>query len=288
MGQRDKAEKLFVGCPDVFAELCNVLLYDGAHVLSEDNVIPGPTESIYFARNEELHNQFQDYSMYHLNEDAIRALYTMENQSIPDARMPLRISGYEGAAYRNQYNKSEKQGIYPVISLVLNWGEKLWNTATTIKELLDYPVPEGAEECFNDCRSKVFDMRHLTADVREKFQGDVRIILDYLHDKRSMYTNCQKMRHPREVLLMLHALSGDVRYLDMVNTIGEQGGETMCELLDECWNNGVSQGISQRLEQDIKNLMKTMKFTMEQAMDALLVPNEEREMYADMIGVESE
>ncbi len=108
------------------------------------------------------------------------------------------------------------------------------------------------------------------------------------------------MRNAREVILMLRAVSGDERYLEMMDKIKEAGGQTMCDLLDEYWNKGVqagekrgitqgiSQGISQGVSRAISNLMNTMKLTLEQAMDALLVPDEEREMYAKMIGVESE
>ncbi len=283
MGQKDKAEKLFVACPDVFSELYNVLLYDGMHVLSEDTLIPGPTESIYATTNEELHNQFQDYSMYQIKDDVIRALYTLENQSIPDKRMPLRSAGYKGVSYRNQYHNKKEQGIYPVINIVLNWGEKPWNTPTSIKELLDYPIPKGAETYFENSSTIVFNMRYLAQNIREKFQGDVRIILDYLCDRKSLFARAQQIRNPKEVILMLKTVSGDDKYLEMINYVKEEGGQTMCDLLDEYWNGGVSQGVSQ----GIRNLMKTMKFTMEQAMDALLIPDEERELYANIIGAES-
>ena len=62
MGSTDKIEKLFVACRDVFAELVNVLVYHGTVILTEEDILPGPTESIY--TGPELFSQFQDYSMY--------------------------------------------------------------------------------------------------------------------------------------------------------------------------------------------------------------------------------
>ncbi|MCM1541304.1 MAG: hypothetical protein NC121_08585 [Blautia sp.] len=56
MGNKDKTEKLFVACKDVFAELFNVLLYKGEQVLAEEKMLPGPTESIYPGQKAELAN----------------------------------------------------------------------------------------------------------------------------------------------------------------------------------------------------------------------------------------
>ncbi len=80
-------------------------------------------------------------------------------------------------------------------------------------------------------------------------------------------------------LLMLHALSGDVQYLEWTQTINERGEISMCDLLDEYWEKGLSRGFSQ----SIKNLMNSMKLTMEQAMEALMIPEADRQKYVDML-----
>ena len=36
------------------------------------------------------------------------AIYGMENQTLPEKYMPLRILGYDGATYRSQLQKKEK------------------------------------------------------------------------------------------------------------------------------------------------------------------------------------
>ncbi len=242
MRKKDKAEKLFVACTDVFVELVNVLLYQGEQILREEVMLPGPTESIYGGEDGEQCSQFRDYSMYEMRDGKVCALYNLENQSCIDHRMPLRCAGYDGAAYRRQYKNSMGQGIYPVITLVLNWGEKPWNGAVTISELLDYPVPEKIEQYIDQKQIKVFDMRCLEQGVRERFAGDVRVVLDYLTDRPSLRRRNQRLRNPQEVLLMLHALSGDDRYLEIA--FEEEKGEiTMCDLLDEYENRGLIRGM---------------------------------------------
>lgn len=273
MGNKDKTEKLFVACRDVFAELINVLVYHGEKILSEEAILPGPTESIYQGQDAELANQFQDYSMYEVVKGEVYALYTLENQSRVDYQMALRHAGYDGAAYRRQYvqKKSEekgllekialedklsgRQGIYPVISMVLNWGDKRWTAAAMIRELIEYPVHAAAEDYLDRNRTHVFDMRFLDKSVREQFEGDVRVVLDYLSDRESLIQRRQRLRNPEEVLRMLHALSGDVRYLENI-TFVEEGGKTVCDLLDEMMNKGIEQGKQEGLKEGLKEGIK--------------------------------
>lgn len=255
MGNKDKTEKLFVACSDVFVELINGLVYHGTEILAEKDMLPGPTESIYPKAENGLSSQFQDYSMYDVHDGMPRALYTLENQGSVDDQMPLRCAGYEGAAYRRQYRPGSGQGIYPVITVVLNWGEKPWGAATSIRELLDRPIPQMAEDYLDKNRIHVFDMRFLDPAVRERFEGDVRVVLDYLSDSGSMIRRNQKLRNPEEVMRMLYALSGDERYMNSIMFMEEKGGRNVCELLDSMVNKGLQQG----LQQGIQVLITTYK-----------------------------
>lgn len=252
MGTKDKTEKLFVACRDVFAELVNGLIYQGDEVLREEGLLPGPTESIYGGAGTKLSSQFQDYSMYDIRGGSPRALYTLENQSGVDTRMPLRCAGYDGAAYRRQYKVGSGQRIYPVISAVLNWGEMPWNAATSVREMLGYPVPESAEDYLDRNRIHVFDMRFLAPAIRERFEGDARVVLDYLSDHGSMVRRRQKLRNPEEVMRMLHALSGDERYLEKIEFMKEEGGRCVCELLDSMVNKGMQEGLQKGLQQGLQ------------------------------------
>lgn len=268
MGDKDKSEKLLVACRDVFAELVNVLVYQGERVLTAEGLVPGPTESIYLGKDAKLTGQFQDYSMYEVVQGEVCAIYTLENQSSVDYQMVLRHVGYEGAAYRRQYMQGEKdgqtrpegRGIYPVISLVLNWGEKRWTAVTAVRDLIDCPVRRAAEDYVDKNRMHVFDMRFMNAMVRNRFEGDVRVILDYLSDRESLVRRRQKLRNPEEVMRMLHALSGDIRYLDNIARMKEEGGSTVCDLLDEMVNKGIEigkrEGIEEGMQQGIQQGMQ--------------------------------
>ena len=141
--------------------------------------------------------------------------------------MPLRCAGYDGAAYRSQYRKKRGQEIYPVVSIVLNWGEKVWDGARSVRELVDnssVEVPEEMKPYLDRNRIAVYDMRFLPEEVRKRFEGDVRVVLDYLSDRESLIRRNQKLKNPEEVMRMLYALSEDERYLENIEFMEERAG----------------------------------------------------------------
>ena len=247
MGEKDHTQKMLIGCRDVFAELINVLVYSGEKVVNEADLLAGPTESLYIEADNQTHQQLCDCSMYELHNGEIHALYNLENQSTIDAYMPLRCVGYDGAAYRSQCNdRKNTYKTYPVFTFVLNWNTKPWNKATSILEALHFKPNPAAYPYFNNSKMPVFNMCFLSKDVREKFQGDLRIILDYLCDRESLLKRNQTMKHPEEVIRMLHALTGDDQYLDSIplfTSPAKKGESTVCDLINSYYNEGHNTGL---------------------------------------------
>ena len=247
MGEKDHTQKMLIGCRDVFAELINVLIYSGEKVVNEADLLAGPTESLYIEADKQTHQQLRDCSMYELHNGEIHALYNLENQSTIDAYMPLRCAGYDGAAYRSQCNdRKNTYKTYPVFTFVLNWSRKPWNKATSILEALHFKPNPAAYPYFNNGKMPVFNMCFLSKDVREKFQGDLRIILDYLCDRESLLNRNQTMKHPEEVIRMLHALTGDDQYLNSIplfTSPAKKGESTVCDLINSYYTEGHNTGL---------------------------------------------
>ena len=247
MGEKDHTQKMLIGCRDVFAELINVLVYSGEKVVNEADLLAGPTESLYIEADNQTHQQLRDCSMYELHNGEIHALYNLENQSTIDAYMPLRCAGYDGAAYRSQCNdRKNTYKTYPVFTFVLNWSRKPWNKATSILEALHFKPNPAAYPYFNNSKMPVFNMCFLSKDVREKFQDDLRIILDYLCDRESLLKRNQTMKHPEEVIWMLHALIGDDQYLNSIplfTSPAKKGESTVCDLINSYYNEGHNTGL---------------------------------------------
>ena len=60
MRQKDKVEKLLEDYPDVFADIINVLIYDGKQVISPKQLSGTKVRSQYKAADSTLHEQERD------------------------------------------------------------------------------------------------------------------------------------------------------------------------------------------------------------------------------------
>lgn len=62
MAQKDMAEKLLADYNDVFADIVNVLLFDGKEVVQENDLVDTKAKSQYKADDQKLHEQERDIS----------------------------------------------------------------------------------------------------------------------------------------------------------------------------------------------------------------------------------
>lgn len=83
----------------------------------------------------------------------------LENQTLSEKYIPLRILNYDGASYRSQLLKSqdEKVKIHPVITVVLYFGMERWTTPRTLKEALGTIHPD-LEPYVNDYKVHIFEI----------------------------------------------------------------------------------------------------------------------------------
>lgn len=92
MAEKDIAEKTLEAYNDVFADMINVLLFNGRTLVKENELEEENPNSSYKADNK-LHAQERDIAKY-WRKGLIRiAFYGVENQTIVDADMPLRLFG---------------------------------------------------------------------------------------------------------------------------------------------------------------------------------------------------
>ena len=197
MGKQDKAEKMLLACRDVFAEIVNVLIYEGSQILDEENLLPGPTESICAFKNEEL-QQLRDCSMYEMYGGRVKALYNMENQSRQDKWMPLRCAGYDGAAYRAQYNERKaKREIYPVTRMLFalsgdrryleyvpfmetGGGKRMCEALDKAERTgIEKGIQQGIQVLVSTCHELGLSFEDTASKVKEKFSlGDAEVQRD--------------------------------------------------------------------------------------------------------------
>ena len=103
-GEKDITSKTLEAFDDVFADIVNGLLFKGEQVVQEQSLVDAQPYSMYKSDGK-THEQERDVSKYWAEQSGeqinIRAAFPgVENQSAYDKDMPLRVIGYDGAAYR--------------------------------------------------------------------------------------------------------------------------------------------------------------------------------------------
>ena len=97
----------------------------------------------------------------------------IENQTDIDVDETKRVIGYDGAVYRGQVIGKGNKDNYPVITLVLYFGERKWNRNKTLYETLD--ISENIKPFVNDYKINVFEIAYMTPEEVEKFTSDFKI-----------------------------------------------------------------------------------------------------------------
>ena len=260
MGEKDIAEKVLEDYNDVFADIVNVLLFQGEQIVKPEQLEDKTLRSSYKADGK-LREIVRDVGK-NWNQDTIRiACLGIENQTDSDADMPLRGISYDGAEYRAQLirdissqdggdddiiSTKKRRDIkrYPVVTLVLYFGyEKPWSSS---KSLLDrLTVSDALKPYVQDYRINVFEIAYLTPEQVKLFQSDFRIVADYFVQKRLNHEykpSLQKMKHVHAVLQMMSIMTGDHRFEDAYNDAIQKEELNMCEVLDRVEKKGYDAG----------------------------------------------
>ena len=158
MKEKDITQKVLEDNNDIFADIVNVLLFDGESEVEENELVNTTVHSQYKAEDGKVHEQERDIAKYWKRGGTDIVLYGIENQTKVEKRMPARISGYEGASYRGQ---CDKKTIVPVITMVLYYGtDRKWTAPKNLKSLIK--VPDNLDKYVNDTKANVFEIAWLT------------------------------------------------------------------------------------------------------------------------------
>lgn len=252
MGQKDISEKILEDYNDVFSDIVNVLIFQGKQVVKPEELADTKLRSYYKADGTKLHEQNRDVAKLWTAGGIIFAVCGLENQTTIDYDMPLRVIGYDGAAYREQLlNKKNKQR-YPVMTLILYYGKRHWKAPRTLKERIN--VPKGLKDYVSDYRINIFEISYLTEEQVKMFQSDFQIAADYFVQTRKgekYQQNTKIMEHVDAVLNFLSVFTEDRDYLK-VDLSKHSGGINMCVVLQEAKLFGIREGIERGRQEGIE------------------------------------
>ena len=254
MKDKDITQKVLENYNDVFADILNVLLFNGRDVVEESTLTDALPMSM-LKIDGRVRSQERDIAKYWRKSKINVALFGLENQTTPNKLMPLRVLGYDGAEYVKQSRKENiDKAKYPVITLVLYLGyEKEWNYPKTLFEVLD--IDEDIKPYVNDFKINLFEIAYLDKEKINLFKSDFRILADYLYQmriNRDYIADETTIEHVEELLTLMSAMTGDNRFEETINDLKGKEKINMCEVLDRVEARGIEKGIEQGIEQGVK------------------------------------
>ena len=266
IAEKDLTTKTLESYNDVFADIMNVMLFDGDKTVSADELTPAQKDS-QFKADGKIRGQERDTAKFWRSANINMAFIGVENQVARDEFMPMRIFSYDGAEYKNQYdlkNNGKLKKCYPVITLVIYFGKDNWNYGKNLCSCFD--VPKELSKFVNDYNMNFYAVKDFTDDDIEKFTSDFKTIAEFFQAElngRNYRPSDRKLDHPHEVIDMISVFSGDDRFRDEYNEMAEKGDITMCEIYDKIQQEGMEKGIEKgraegRAEGKIEGILSTL------------------------------
>jgi len=275
MGNRDILEKRLEENADVFADIMNNIVFEGNHVLDTESLVNLSAVSYSRKQNGNWWQGYRDIIMADRRNQQYHLICGIENQEDYDNTMPVRTMGYDYAAYEKQIkeirdkNRSEGleaytkgildgQKLIPVVTAVLSFGNS-WKGPRSLHELLSFPEEyrELLTKLVPDYPLNLIEIENLSEEVIGRMTSDFRIVAEYYasrkdEEKKKIFrTNTEyKIQHPEQLLEFMATVTGDKRYLGIVEKIATRKEEelTMCIILDEIEKQGIEQGIEQGMK----------------------------------------
>ena len=302
-----------------FADLYNAVLFGGEQVILQQDLAEGDADvSHVFEHGKAVANikAFRDiikivkYSKRH---DMTLAILGIENQENVHYAMPLRVMEYDAYSYKKQYDELAKRYIdsadrtederlsqmkktdklAPVITIVIYYGEKPWDGAKALKEMLK--LPAGMEAYVNDYPMHLVEIRGDSPALHNEDNINLfqicRLIYNHTRSlserKKQVIEYAEKNEVREEVLKAAGAAVGKQI------TWNKKEAKTMCTFFDELERKcrlegerigekrGQKAGMMKKAVRVVNNLMHKQKFSLEEACELAEISVENYRKYAN-------
>jgi len=262
MAEKDITEKLLEDYPDVFADIVNVLIYDGKDIVKAGDLEMSGTLSQYKAANI-IHGQDRDVAKYWTKGQVRIGLLGLENQSSRDPDIALRVIGYDGAAYRDELKQGDAR--YPAVTLGLDFGtDHRWGQKSRSLYSVVGAPDEELGRYVHDYKANIFEIAWLDDETVAKFKSDFRIVADYFVQMRKNHQyipSVLEMKHVEDVMNLLAAVSGDQRFQITQNEPEERRITKMEDWLTKALvtatEKGMKDGMEKGMQKGIEKGMQT-------------------------------
>lgn len=294
MGKRDIQTSDYFEDNSFFADIVNGFLFKGESVIEADKLREADTEQRYSGRKTKKKTNRDNVKKYY--GDTLLCLYVLEHQQKVDYHMVIRNMLSEAMEYHRQWKEKQKkhreakdlndsdqflsgmcrgEKFIPVVTIVVYYGQKKWDGATSLHEMLEFGEREEALKRYvEDYHIHVFDYHDY--DSFEMFQTELNQVFSFLKcsfDKktlREMIANRQEEYYniSDEAFELISTLTNSSELLDIREYRNrEQGGKDMCKALQEIREEGREEGARDLLKTQIQKKLSKGKTVAEIADD---------------------
>ena len=282
MGEKDITEKILADYNDVFADIVNVLLFGGKTIVDE-NMLESIKDKSQYKTDGEIHQEERDVSKVLKGKNVHIAFIGFEHQTDIDSKEALRVISYDGAAYKRQLLVKGGE-IYPVVTIVLYFGQKRWLKGRSLHDVLD--ITDEWKPYVSDYKINIFEIAYITPEQVKMFKSDFRIVADYFVQMRinkDYIPSKETIKHVDEVLKLMSVLTQDERF-EQAQANGNKGGlKNMCEVLDRAEARGISIGEARGELKGAVRAYLDVKVPIEEIAEKLNISVEEVQKIADIL-----
>ena len=245
----DTTEKVRLQNNNLFSDMVNGVLFQGNPLLDPHYLHSYDShESTYI----HLFGINRTRDMIKKYEDGYIILIGIENQSQVDETMPIRLLGYDFINYMNQqkvfyrdyklitkhnkkYPKDKKKlpklKLYPVMSIVINYGERRWNKSTTLKGMMK-EIPKVFEGYINDWEIKVVDIIDVDyKNFRHKDNQDLELGIQRLYESNGEVEVLEEIDMSYETAIELFSITNSRDMLEIVRGMKKEEFD-MCTAME--------------------------------------------------------
>lgn len=245
-----------------FADIFNAVLFKGKQVIKPEELEDVDTEESSILEHRDYAESIQ------ASRDTVKVskkstvygvelvMLGLESQEHIHYAMPMRVMGYDYGTYKKQYDSNAKRyktaegmeedeylsrmkktdRFTPVITLVVYYGEKEWDGATSLHEMLN--IPEEMMEFVNDYKLLLVEARenHLTFhNIRNVAFFDIlKVVLDKSlsrNEARKKIIDYAREHQVDKTVIM--TVAGATNCKIDYHALSEKGDLDMCTLFDE-------------------------------------------------------
>lgn len=272
MSKKDTVTKAFMRENTVFADAFNYLIFNGKKVIQPERLQELDTTELVQLIAKGKNNKNESVQKYRdilkaavimEDENADYLLLGIENQTEIHYAMPVRNMIYDALQYGNQVaaiaaqKVKEKKaptraeflsGFYkadklrPVITLVLHFGADPWDGATSLHEMMYFPLEE-MRTFIQDYKIHLIDPAALEPDELEKFSTSLREVLGCIKYSKDKEKLSSFIRNNTRMMLEINAARVIQAITNITLDLSEEVEEVdMCKAIDDMMQDSREEG----------------------------------------------